>query len=320
MKEVNMKKFALFKESIEAQEIYAQYKSNLEDGKNNEDAYNDLYSYYQDAIEDEYSLESILFWIVVALFQWEYGIVDEMIKEKAIDIIDQNKIKLLGDEYIYISDLAAIEKDFIEIKELLLSDNLKYKKIKQKMRYVDPWLKGDVFIYKIDLHSITPLVIGENNLEKDKYGIDGKYIALQKIQNVQSCSRNSVPCLAIYNWISDEKPSDLSIFKDIGFIELLYDSPDNIVYLLDIEVSSGEEFTDMGIEYIGHIPLKEELSLDSDDDNTYHIYVNSINTISVRLYVSLYVNTEKHMSRYNPRFQRDIKNGQIYSKLPKKYF
>ena len=158
---------------------------------------------------------------------------------------------------IYISDLTAIEEDFIEIKELLLSDNLRIKKIKQKVRYVDQWLKGDVFIYKIDLHSILPLVIGGNNLEKDKYGIDGKYIALQKIKNAQSYSRNSVACLAIYNWISDEKPSDLNIFKDIGFIELLYDSPDSIIYLLDIDVSSREEFTDMGTEYIGHIPLNE---------------------------------------------------------------
>lgn len=310
-----MKKYALFKESIEAQEIYAQYKSNLEDGKNNEDAYKELYEYYKDFIEDEYSLESILFWIVVALFQWEYGLVDEMIKEKALDIIDHNKIRHLDEGYSFLSNLTAIEEDFVEIKEMLISKNSRIKKIKHKQKYVDQWLIGDVFIYKIDLQSIPPLVIGGNNLEKDKYGIDGKYIVLQKVSNAHSYPRNIVPCLAIYNWISDEKPSDLSVFENLEFIELLYDSPDNIIYLCDIDVSSRDEFNNMGIEYVGHLPLKKEY-IDSKDDNTYHLHINSLNTISIRLYVSLYVNTEKHMIRYNTRFKMDIKNGQIYSSSP----
>lgn len=161
---------------------------------------------YQDSISDED--EAPVFWYALADVEWTKGVLQEKVKEKALDYID---LQLGKDgqksEYKLTSKRKAV---LTRLKLKLLSPqppvkppNLKIPKV-----YRCSWEIGDTYA--------LPLV---SDCAKEK-GVYGEYLVLHKVAEVQYCgSENSYPVLWIKLTNGAKLPSNAQEFNNLKFIQ-----------------------------------------------------------------------------------------------------
>lgn len=167
------------------------YMKFLKNGLNNEDAYKKTIEELNDYIGSE---EEPLFWYSLADTQWNMGRLMPNVKEKALIWIERlGGIELWKDRKKYEDKW---KETLSKLKKKLESPLPPEKKIRKPVDFIhNPWNIGDVYAYQFN-----------SMLSKD-LGLYGKYIAFQKIENVEWCDGVLCSRVQIYDKIFSKIPN-----------------------------------------------------------------------------------------------------------------
>jgi hypothetical protein len=120
-----------------ALDIRGRYLDMLYDGISNEQATNELITEHLSADADEMPV----FWLSLAATQWEYGRLTDIVKQKALSIIDSG-----ADQENWNGNKKRF-KELDNLKLKLLAGQPKEKKLVQRRIKTQ---SGDVFVFKLD--------------------------------------------------------------------------------------------------------------------------------------------------------------------------
>lgn len=156
-----------------------------------------------EAPEDDDEL-ACSFWTSLAALEWDYGVLNNNIKEKAKNIIKNN-----GDDELFIS-VNDKKKRRIELENLynkLDTVNPKIKKIRPVFIYRTPWKVGDIFALDINGHYVYIIISG-----------------IQRNQKKIECLSTESVFIKVYDLVTDQlldiKSFKRKIFKKIKYKKL----------------------------------------------------------------------------------------------------
>jgi hypothetical protein len=135
---------AIFSDDL-ASDIKSEFRNKIGFGKTPIEATEELLKDYSDEIED--SDESSVFWLSLALTQWNIGRLLENVKEKALEVIKngQDLEKWKYDEKSFKKRKLVLEK----LKKQLLTEQPKQKKIAKPFIRETTLEKGDIISYQV---------------------------------------------------------------------------------------------------------------------------------------------------------------------------
>ena len=178
-------------------DVKEEYLNLLKIGTEPEEAMEEMIINWEDCIEDVE--EGPLFWFALAETQWRYGLLDEKVKEIALQYIEEgiDLERWEEDQKLYTKRKAELEK----LKEKLESEQPKGKKIPKMTFKRAKWKVGDIILYQI---------LNENLKDHKWYK---KYVLLKMVgtnkYNVGSLPRekyyDEYELLSLYNWIGDKE-------------------------------------------------------------------------------------------------------------------
>lgn len=193
-------------------DIRNEYIDLLIIGKSSEEASDEVIkSNYKDVIGTD---EESVFWFALALIQWQKGRLNEYVKNKAIEFIDNGQDLVRwnteGNEKNYNKRKIVLQ----DLKATLLSPMPEAKKIrKPSWVYKCPWDVGDLLVYKFTDERILK--------ENYKNNFFGRYILLRVIsifkQETNRIISSENCCVGLYGWIGDEIPNK-NITDSLEFI------------------------------------------------------------------------------------------------------
>ncbi len=217
----------------------------------------------KDICEDDENL----FWIAIAYVNWQYGIEDESVKAKTLEMLDDEKYMEVWKEQgnkTYEKRKKVIE----QFKNNLLYVKRPRKKVPKPMlslRSKTAYKEGDVIAYQIGS------TVGEEVLElffKENISFNKKWVLLHVVEVyhkpvsklMPELDYHSFACVAFYNRIFDSMPAALpdgiSLMKVLKpnwvltFVEYDY---------LDIEESKMPHYSkDPQVHIIANIAVKQE--------------------------------------------------------------
>ena len=178
-------------------DVKEEYLNLLKIGTEPEEAMEEMIINWEDCIEDVE--EGPLFWFALAETQWRYGLLDEKVKEIALQYIEEgiDLKRWEEDQKLYTKRKTELEK----LKEKLESEQPKGKKIPKMTFQRANWKIGDIILYQI---------LNENLKDHKWYK---KYVLLKmagtRKSNIGSLPReiyyNEYDLLSLYNWIGDKE-------------------------------------------------------------------------------------------------------------------
>lgn len=187
-----------------ARDIRDEYIDKLKRGKSTTEVEQEILESYKNDLgsDDEY-----MFWFALAVTEWEYGRLSDIVKEKALYYVKHGDFSVWEDAKNngYEKWLETIK----EIEEKLLSPQPKEKKVRKYNFYVCKWNIGDVFAYQLT-----------SDLSKEK-GYYGKYIVFRKIDNIDYWPGHVVPVINFYKKSFDVIPT-IDELKNISLQEVLF--------------------------------------------------------------------------------------------------
>lgn len=129
-------------------DIRDEYKQLLSEGISDEKVVKKMlkkYHFHEDELEDY-----TVFWLSFAATQWNLGRLDEIVRTKAIEIIDnESNLKLWEAEDIKKSDYNKRKKELQKLREKLISEQPKRKMIKKIEKVYTEFNKGEVYSYQL---------------------------------------------------------------------------------------------------------------------------------------------------------------------------
>ncbi|HJJ12397.1 MAG TPA: hypothetical protein OIM48_03715 [Clostridiaceae bacterium] len=192
-------------------DVKEEYLNLLKIGTEPKEAMEEMIINWEDCIEDVE--EGPLFWFALAETQWRYGLLDEKVKEIALQYIEEgiDLERWEEDQKLYTKRKTELEK----LKEKLESEQPQRKKIPKMTFQRANWKIGDIILYQI---------LNEN-LEDHKWY--KKYVLLKmagtRKSNIGSLPReiyyNEYDLLSLYNWIGD-KEIDIEKIDELKIIFL----------------------------------------------------------------------------------------------------
>ena len=178
-------------------DVKEEYLNLLKIGTEPEEAMEEMIINWEDCIEDVE--EGPLFWFALAETQWRYGLLDEKVKEIALQYIEEgiDLERWEEDPKLYTKRKAELEM----LKEKLESEQPRRKKIPKMTFKRAKWKVGDIILYQI---------LNENLKDHKWYK---KYVLLKMVgtnkYNVGSLPRekyyDEYELLSLYNWIGDKE-------------------------------------------------------------------------------------------------------------------
>jgi len=157
---------AIFSDDL-ASDIKSEFRDKIGFGKTSIEATEELLNDYSEEIKD--SDESSVFWLSLALTQWNIGRLLENVKEKALEVIEngQDLDKWKDDEKSFKKRKLILEK----LKEQLQSEQPKQKKIAKPFIRETIMEEGDLISYKLKNDKFIILRVIEINQDKcgDRY-------------------------------------------------------------------------------------------------------------------------------------------------------
>ena len=218
---------AIFSDDM-ASDVRGEYKVLLSAGIDSDTVEKALIGYYKDDIEMN-SRDSSGFWLALALTEWNYGRLSNLVKEKALDIIDSGE----NLKYWYCPPNARLEeiarylgypghkndyekrkKDLESLRETLMSPMKEPKKVKKQLGSRCPWKVGSLLAYQI---------ITDKDLEANP--LWGKYALLRIVKIIKrplssiipDIAYNEVMLVGLYGWCGDSIP-DPQIVSELEYI------------------------------------------------------------------------------------------------------
>jgi len=182
-------------------DVRNSYIKYLEEGLNNQEAYEKTLEMYKGDIGDQ---DEPLLWFALAETQWKLGRLMPDVKSKALEWIEKGGCLELWEDTT--GGAAAWQKTLIKLKEKLERPLPKERKIRKPPEHNNnQWNLYDVYAYQ--LH-------GE---EASESGLFGKYIILQKIGEGEHQHEGICMRIQVFDHLFDEMP----VLNDLKGLRLL---------------------------------------------------------------------------------------------------
>lgn len=195
-----------------AEDIREEFKEQLKRGKLGKQITEELLIEYEKELLD--SDEAPIFWFALADTQWEYGRLEESVKENALYYIREG-----GNLRHWESENPKeYKKRAMVLKELekkLLTPQPSEKKVILRKLYKCEWNKGDVFAYKL-----------EGEYAKAK-GIEGCYFLFHKIDETIYWPGHIIPIVRVKITKKNELPKNLGEFNALEYVQTSVSRCDN---------------------------------------------------------------------------------------------
>lgn len=226
---------AIFSDDL-AEDVRGEYNALLSIGKNNEEAENLLLSYYSDIL-DKGDEDEPVFWFALALSEWNKGRLSELVKAKALEILDNGgdlaRWNTPGNEKNYKKRIQAIE----DFRKTILSQQPVEKKIKKPTVHHCPWRVGDLLAYRI----VTNKDVKNGPLSNmwEKYALL-RVIQIDKhpVSNLAPTEMyNETMLVGLYGWtgIGIPEPSIVEGLEYIPIADYTSDPPLGVIDLSALE-------------------------------------------------------------------------------------
>ena len=207
-----------------AADIRADYRILLGYGVPNEEAYRKIREKYYPEYRGEDDED--IYWLSIALYQWQNGVLMEEVKENAIRCIDDGRYLEVwkeSGEKVYEKRKAVLET----LREKLINEVNPVKKVGKCPYYYrskTKWKEGDLLAYRI-LQDLSCMAKGTSEV-CIKMGecierLKGKYVLLRVVENKQRPVTDLYPELdymswsnvMLYDWMGEEIPKEEEIKK-----------------------------------------------------------------------------------------------------------
>ena len=187
-----------------AQDIKEEYIGLLKRGMNSTEATKMVVFRNQDIIDDVD--EAPVFWLALADVQWEYGILENAVKNTALNYLNSDdffeQCKCVN------SKIATKRKEaLLSLKEKLLSANPSPKKISIPKIYRCQWKLGDVYAYPL---------LSDYAKEKGHYG---EYFVFYKIGETTCHPGHIIPVVWAKITEGGRLPTNVDEFNALKFIQ-----------------------------------------------------------------------------------------------------
>ena len=244
-----------------AADIRDEYKILLGYGVSLQDAYKKVEDYFYPDYQGKHDED--VYWLAIALFQWQNGILSDTVKQRALECIDDNfyleRWKDSG-EKIHQERKQVLEELKYKFTNVVNEKRKRFPKPPKYERFKTKWNKGDLLAYKMTGpmiewgDSIKPEL--QNNLYESQRILNGRYILL-RIVDVDKMPVSSIcpeldysssSIVMLYDWIGDTIPSGDEINK-IPFRPIVSDfwqRTKKVVSSICLEVHDSKEEKEWG--------------------------------------------------------------------------
>lgn len=174
-------------------------------GITNKELTNLLLELFSEPIKD--IKDGPIFWLALADIQYKYGRLLPCVKEKAIEVIDNN-IDLMNWKAESEKLQKQREKVLKELKEELLSPMPSEKQLKPNKIYICDWKLNDVYAYQF-----------ESDIAKEK-GLFGKWIVMQKVDEGIWHPGHVIPIVRVKLTENDILPKTKEEFDVLEYVQI----------------------------------------------------------------------------------------------------
>lgn len=252
-------KISLYENNI-GNDVRTFFETQLRNRKSSAAITQELVEQYRDAIAD--SEDAPAFWLALADTQWDFGRLEEHVKNEALFYLEnfKNSSSLLNHEKFLQKTRADC---LLALREKLLSPPPKPKRIRPQSLYVCPWKNGDVFAYQLQ---------GQAAMEHHLYG---KYLYFVKVESRRWHPGHTVPNVYFYQLLTDTllPLADIktSAYMPQFFVPQAYTlSPTRKhLYLLTLLSDAASSVPINSLTYVG--TLKTVMRVENEDASPYPV-------------------------------------------------
>lgn len=159
---------------------------------------------FRSELED--SDDAPLIWLALADTQWDYGRLEDHVKEKALYYLNQGgDLSRWNDESP--ENVEKRKKVLEQLKEKILSPQPPEKKIEKTKHYCCQWKMGDVYAYPL------------NSEYAKQRGIDGRYFLFHKVDEGIWYPEHIIPIVRVKITKDDQLPSDEAAFNALDYVQ-----------------------------------------------------------------------------------------------------
>lgn len=239
-----------------ADEIKNEYKILLGYGLPPQEVYQKIEDYFYPDYQDQHDED--VYWLSIALFQWQNGILLDEVKQRALECIaDNSYLERWKDsgEKIYQERKEVLEKLKYKLTNIVNEKRKKFPKCPKYDRYKTKWKEGDLLAYKMTAPLLQwgDLVSSENksrfyNIQEN---IKNGYLMLRVVKISKSpvsvicpdLDYSSSAVVMLYDWMGDTLPEDKD-FDEIQFrpiVNFFSDKKKTIVSAVCLELDGLKE-------------------------------------------------------------------------------
>lgn len=246
-------------------EVKDYYIDRLKRGAKDDELTQEMFQTFKEYIDDVD--DSGLFWFALADVQWDYGRLEEFVRENALYHIR------LGHDLSKWTDpdkYSNRKKVLSELEIKLQMNQPKIKKVLGYRFYRCDWNIGDVFAIKFE---------SEESKISNSFG---KYMIFQKVDNTIAYPGHTVPVVRVFKWMGDILPKiDIiheltvmpSFFKPAVYVKNYSKQRGQrrktILYNMSIDYTA-KRFVHKNLVYLGNsLPIRILDRIDSDTRNIY---------------------------------------------------
>ena len=247
-----------------ALDVKETYVDSLKNADSDEEALVLTLKMYEDYIATE---EECMMWFALADTQWKTGRLCEKVKERALHFLQQRA----GAELFADNDKEKWFKTLEKLEQQLNRPMKPYKRIKkEKDELLKLWNVGDVYAYRFS-----------TKIAAEK-GLYGKYILMQKVDEVEGFQQKRFSVIHIFDRVFDELPASSEIKHirllpiDSSFCEKGKSREFPLVMFCVMEYIKSSEYPSARFHYIGNedIAIRTKLYNNRSDYSWYRMEEN----------------------------------------------
>lgn len=231
-----------------AEEIKEEYKTLLGYGISPQEVYAKIKDYFYEDYNGQHNED--VYWLAIALFQWENGILLDEVKQRALECIEDEEYlerwKESGEE-IY-QERKQVLADFKhKLVNIVKEERKRFPKCPKCYRFKTKWKVGDLLAYKI----LAPMLQWKENAEEYKLHESQKFLkdqyVLLRVVDIDRIPVSSVcpeldyassAVVMLYDWVGNALPTNDEI-NQLEFKTIVSDfwcQPKRIVSSICLEV------------------------------------------------------------------------------------
>lgn len=206
-----------------------------------------LLTEYQELFED-YEYDGHYTWIALAYLQFELGLLESYVKEKALEVIEDEIKKLNHSKRIKLSKEALFKY------KQAFNSTMPNRIVVRKPKYFKcQWEIGDVFAVRLDdeIYNI--------------YGLQGKYVMFVKVDEHIYYPKHVGPKILCFNWYGDEPLQEVEKIKKLDFLPTFIFNNTYFNYKIFVIIENEKEIDKINLRFICNInPLKLPQNIEND--------------------------------------------------------